>query len=232
MSAAPTDLSFAAVGRGFRDLFAAAIAVAVFGIGFGAAAVEAGLSPATAAAMSGFVFAGAAQYAVLDLWHFPLPWLAILMTTLAINGRHVVLGATLGSYLGAASPMRRYAVLALLSDANWASTRQAIAGGERDLGHLLGGGLLLWLCWVAGTLVGAFAGEAIGDPRQFGVDALMPAFFVCVLIVAAKGPRDVPPWVVAGGSAAGLSLVMPTHWAIIVAALIGAVFGYALDARR
>jgi predicted branched-subunit amino acid permease len=232
MPAASTDLSFAGIGRGFRDLFAAAIAVAVFGIGFGAAAVEAGLSPATAAAMSGFVFAGAAQYAVLDLWHYPLPWLAILMTTLAINGRHVVLGATLGNYLDAAPPVRRYAVLALLSDANWASTRQAIVGGERDLGHLLGGGLLLWLTWVAGTLVGAFAGEAIGDPRRFGVDALMPAFFVCVLVGAAKGPRDVPPWIVAGGAAAGLSLVMPAHWAIIAAALVGALFGFCLDARR
>lgn len=222
----------AGVGRGFRDLLGAAVAVAAFGLGFGAAAVEAGMSPASAAAMSGFVFAGASQYAALDLWHDPFPWVAVMLTTFAVNGRHLVLGATLVTYLNGASPAKRYAVLAVLSDANWASTQQAITQGERDLGHLLGGGLLLWFSWMAGTLVGALAGEAIGDPRRFGIDALMPVFFVCVLISAAKGKGHVPPWLAAAGVAAGLSLVIPPHWAVIAGGFVGAGLGTWRDARR
>src|SRR5688572_17685868 len=75
-----------------QDMFGALVATLVFGVAYGAAAAAAGFSPAFAAATSAAVFAGTAQYAALELWHSPLPVVAILVTVVAINVRHVALG--------------------------------------------------------------------------------------------------------------------------------------------
>lgn len=227
-----TGLTWRGIKRGARDLTGIAMAVLPFGLGFGAAAVEAGLHPAQASAMSASVFAGASQYAVLDLWREPVPWVALATAVLAVNARHIVLGATLVDYLEAASPRTRWLALAFLSDANWVSTRQAIARGERDLGHLVGGGLLLWTSWVVGTLIGAFAGEALGDLRRLGIDAVMPAFFACALVDLAREAENRFALVLAGVLTLGLAVIMPVHWAIICGALAAASLGTIIRVGR
>jgi predicted branched-subunit amino acid permease len=35
--------------------------------------------------------------------------------------------------------------------------------------------------WVAGTALGVFGGELIGDPDRLGLDAMFPAFFLALL---------------------------------------------------
>lgn len=232
MTATAKQAAVRALWSGAKDLAGAFVAVVAFGIGFGVAAVGTGMSPTAAIAMSAFVFAGASQYAVLDLWQSPLPLLSLALVTLAANGRHVVYGVTLHDYLAPYRPAPRYAALAVLSDANWAATRQAIQRGECNLGYLVGGGLILWVAWVVGTAIGAIAGNSLGDASRFGVDAIMPAFFVSVLIGMARVRGDWLPWVLAGIAVAALSTVLSTQWAVIVAALVGATFGTLRDARR
>lgn len=226
---AGTASSSSGFGAGVRDLAGAFIAVVAFGIGFGAAAVAAGVTPATTIAMSAVVFAGASQYAALDMWTAPLPLLGLALMTLAVNARHLVFGATLRNYFAQHRSVPRHAALALLSDANWAATQQAVARGERGLGYFVGGGLLLWVAWMIGTIVGALAGDAVGDPKRFGLDAIMPAFFICSLIATIRDRADLPPWLLAAGVAAVLSLLVPAQWAIIIGALAGATFGVLRD---
>lgn len=223
--------TWAGVARGMRDLASAIIPVMAFGIAFGAAAVAAGLTPAVAVSMSALVFAGASQYAALDLWYAPFSFAALLILTLAVNARHLVLGATLHSYLSRGPVLRRYAVLLLLSDANWAATQQAIARGDRDVGHLLGGGLVLWGAWLLGTLLGAVSGEALGDLDRFGIDAVMPAFFACALIGLVKSRTDMPPWGLAGAVSGALSMAIPVQWAVLIGALVGGLAGVVRDDR-
>lgn len=213
------------LASGVRDLAGAFVAVLIFGMGFGAAAVATDISPAAAIAMSALVFAGASQYAALDLWSAPLPLLSLALMTLAINARHLLFGMTLRSYLAEHPPALRYMAVALLSDANWVSTQQAIARGERSLGYLVGGGLVLWIAWTFGTIMGAFAGDAVGDPQRFGLDAIMPTFFVCSLLGLIRERSDIAPWTFAAGVATALSFVIPSEWAILVGAGSGALFG-------
>lgn len=214
---------------GARDLSGAFVAVLAFGIGFGAAAVAANIPPSAAIAMSALVFAGASQYAALDLWAAPLPLLSLALMTLVLNARHLIFGMTLRDYLANHGRASRYAALALLSDANWASTQQAIARGERSLGYLVGGGLVLWSAWTIGTIVGSLAGSAVGDPHRFGLDAIMPTFFVCSLIGMVRARADLAPWILAAGLAAALTLAMPSQWAILIGAGSGALFGVLRD---
>ena len=91
-------LSWPAFLRGAQAVWAAALSVFAFGVGFGVAAHSAGLGAATAGAMSAIVFAGGAQFAALELWRAPIPWVALVVATLAVNVRHVVLGAALHNW--------------------------------------------------------------------------------------------------------------------------------------
>jgi predicted branched-subunit amino acid permease len=204
-----------------QDMLGALVATLVFGVAYGAAAAAAGFSPAFAAATSAAVFAGTAQYAALELWHSPLPVVAILVTVVAINVRHVALGATLDEVLERKRPFKRYAALFLLSEANWAAAQQARSRGRDGFTHLLLGGALLWLAWLAGTLVGAVAARSLGDLERLGADTIMPAFFACALLAMVRERAQISAAAVAVIVSGLGSLVIPAHWSIMLGALVG-----------
>lgn len=218
-------LTFEGVTRGVRALAGALPAIIILGVGFGAAASSVGLSPSAALAMSGLVFAGASQFAAIELWGDPLPVFSLALLVLAVNARHIVLSATLFPLLGREPHLRRLAILALLSDANWASTQAAARRGEHDLGHLVGGGLALWTSWVCGTALGAWLGSGAGSLHWLGVDAIMPIFFACSVISMSRGRTDIPPWGVAAAASGVAVLAAPPHWAILIGAAAGVLAG-------
>ena len=49
--------------------------------------------------MSVAIYAGASQFAALDLWYAPLPLATLALTVLAVNARHILLGASLAPWL-------------------------------------------------------------------------------------------------------------------------------------
>lgn len=199
-------------------------AVAAFGLGFGAAAADLGLSPGTVTLMSAVVFASGAQFAALDLWDTPSPWLALALTVLAINARYLVLGAAVAHWL-ASIPLRdRLIAVACLSDANWAAAQAAREAGEHDPGHLLGGGMMIWVAWVFSTLTGALAGGQLGDLTRFGLDALIPAFFALTLLDLPRAPGDGACWIASAAVAAFAAGCLAPHWAILAAVAAGAAF--------
>jgi predicted branched-subunit amino acid permease len=62
------------VWRGSVEIAPIAAFVLPFGIAFGVAASAKGISPDMSVFMSVAIFAGASQFAALDLWYAPLPW--------------------------------------------------------------------------------------------------------------------------------------------------------------
>ena len=136
---------------GFRQLAPISIFVVAFGAAFGLAATQAGLSDPMTLMMSALVFAGASQFAALDLWGAQVPLFTLLITVFAINARHLLMGATLYPWLSRLPAAQRYGVMLIASDANWAMSMQAFTRGKPGLGLLFGGGLALWSFWVFGT---------------------------------------------------------------------------------
>ena len=218
-------MTLGGVLKGVRRLLPVAVFVIPFGLAFGAAAVEQGLTASQAIAMSASVFAGAAQFAALDLWQAPLPYLSLALVVLAINARHVILGAALSAQVNALPPAKRFLALLLLSDANFADSHAAFKEGATDAGILLGGGLSLWVTWVCGTAVGALAGSSVGDLQRFGVDVVMAAFFAAVVAGGLKSRGSVVPVATASLIAVATLGLLPSGWNIIAAALCGGAVG-------
>ena len=108
------------VWAGFRQLAPISIFVTLFGAAFGLAAVQTGLDDSVILTMSALVFAGASQFAALELWGTQVPLLTLMITVFAINARHLLMGATLYPWLRQLPPGRRYGVMLIASDANCA----------------------------------------------------------------------------------------------------------------
>ena len=218
-------LTWRGIRRGVLRLAPISIFVIPFGVGFGVAAIENGLSVLQAMAMSALVFSGAAQFASLDFWPEPVDLVSLALVMFAVNARHIMTGATLSPWLNQLSLRSRWSALALLSDPNFADSRPAFQSGEKDAGILLGGGLVLWLNWVFGTALGAVAGAKMGNLQTYGFDVVMVCFFAASITGRLNQRSAIIPAVLASGIAVATLNWLPAGWNIIVAALAGGVWG-------
>ena len=84
-----------------------------------------------------------------------------------------------------APPPARVAQLAV--DESWAVAQ---SDGRVDRDRLIGAGLVLMTAWCAGTVLGVVGGGALGDPADYGLDAMFPALFLALLVGQLDGaPR-------------------------------------------
>lgn len=219
------SLTLAGVREGFWRLLPLSLFVTAFGLAFGLAAVQTGLSATEIVLMSATVFAGTAQFAALEMWGTQVPVLPLLATTFAINARMLLMGATLYPWVSQMPPGKRYASLILLSDANWALTLNDFNQGRVNAGVLVGGGIALWLAWMVGTLVGMIFGSGITDPAALGLDMVLGCFMLSMALAGRKSSRTVAAWIVGGLAAYAAYRWLPENSHVIVGAAAGGLVG-------
>jgi predicted branched-subunit amino acid permease len=107
----------------------------------------------------------------------------------------------------------------------------AMARAQDDPGMarraFLATGISVWLCWNAGTLIGALIGGGLGDPRALGLDAMFPAAFLALLAPQLRRP-GAPVAAVAGAMIAVAVLPFAPAGVPVIAALAGVVPGVLL----
>ncbi|MFT3717483.1 AzlC family ABC transporter permease [Pseudorhodoferax sp.] len=219
------ELDRRSVWLGFKQLLPISLFVVVFGLAFGLAAPQSGLDIPSTVLMSTLVFAGAAQFAVLDLWGSQVPLIPLVITVFAVNARHLLMGATLYPWMRHLPPARRYGAMLFVSDANWAMSMQAFGRGESGLGLLLGGGIALWLAWILGSWLGLYFGNSIHDPVRWGLDMVMGCFLLAMVIGGQKNLRLFVIWTVAACSSLLAYSYLPENSHVVVGALAGGVLG-------
>lgn len=219
------ELSGKSIWAGFKQLTPISLFVIVFGLAFGLAATQAGLGNDSSLLMSALVFAGASQFASLELWGAQVPVLPLVVTVFAVNARHLLMGATLYPYLRHLPPAKRYAVMFVVSDANWAMSMQAFGQGKPGLGILFSGGLALWSFWVLGTWLGLYFGSAIHDPVSLGLDMVMGCFLLAMVVGGKKNLRMLVVWIVAGCASMLAYWYLPANSHVVVGALAGGLLG-------
>ena len=89
----------------------------------------------------------------------------------------------------------------------------------------MGGGIALWLTWLAGTLAGMLFGGFIADPRAFGVDMVLGCFMLSMALAGRRNARSVAAWI-AGGAAAWAAWVwLPANTHVVAGGLAGGLVG-------
>jgi predicted branched-subunit amino acid permease len=128
--------------------------------------------------MSAIVFAGSSQFAALAVLAAGGGAPAAILAGILLNARYGPMGVAIAPSLEG-GPLRRAAHGQAMIDASWAMA--SLGGGRFDPSFMVGATLPSYPMWVAGTAIGVFAGELIGDPDRLGLDAMFPAFFLALL---------------------------------------------------
>lgn len=163
-----------------RDALALAAAVGVVGASFGALAASAGVSLPLAMGLSLLVFAGASQFLVVAVVAAGGSPLAAVAAGLLINARHLPFGLAVSGVVADRWPGRLLGAHFMI-DESVAFARARVGRGQARTAYWLCG-LLLFVFWNVGTVVGVVAGAAVPDPKAFGVDAAFPAALLALLL--------------------------------------------------
>jgi predicted branched-subunit amino acid permease len=228
MDKAAVPVSGAGMLLGMRKVSVLIPGVVVFAVAFGAAASAKGLSLVEALLMSALVYGGVSQLVAMELWRPEWSWGAIAglaVVTATVNSRMILQGASLQPWFAPYSKTLNALHLFFFTDANWVIGTRYHAEGGRDLGVLVGAGLVLWVVWILFTGLGYLLGALVSDPRAFGIDLVMPIFFAAMIVPLWRGKRVAVPWVVAGLVALVTAKLVDGYAFIIVGSLSGALVG-------
>lgn len=206
----------------FRRGSAVAIAAAPFAVLFGAVAVDNGLTIAEAALMSATLYAGASQLVGVELFdHNVAPWLVVL-SIFAVNFRHVLYSAAIAAHIRHLTFWQKATSLFFLTDPQFAETeRRADAGIRVSYIWSMVLGLSVYVPWLCLTVVGGLLGNLIGDPKEIGIDVLLPIYFMG-LVLGFRSRANWLPVVLASSAGSILALhFVGSPWHVSLGALVG-----------
>ena len=208
-----------------RDGIAVGVATGAYGISFGAISVAAGLSVLQTCALSLLVFTGASQFALVGVISAGGAPLSGALTGLLLGTRNTLYGLKLAPLLGWTG-WRRVAGAQLLIDE---STAMSVTRGNREDARVgfLSTGIAVFVLWNLATLAGALAGEALGDPRTYGLDAAVGGAFLALLWPRLRDRRNQVTAVLAVALALSLVPVTAAGVPVLAAALVAVAVGVA-----
>ena len=210
------------------------LGVLPFGMIYGVLALQAGLPPGLALAMSSIVFAGSSQFIGTQLMAQGAGGFVIIATTFVVNLRHALYSASVAPFIKHV-PMRWKVLLAyLLTDEAYAVTitrftQPDSAAALNKHWFYFGAGITLWASWQISTAIGIFVGQLI--PASWGLDFTLALTFIALVVPNLKDRASVAAAVSAGIMAA-FSYTWPYKLGLFAAALTGIVVGMLVEARN
>lgn len=201
-----------------RDVGAIAIGSAVTGASFGAIAVTSGLAWWVPVLMSLVVFAGGAQFMAVGVVAAGGGPVAAVIAGLVLNARHLPFGLAVGDVLG------RGWLARLVGSHLMVDESVAFALAQRDPARARTAywtcGAALFLAWNLGVGVGVLAGQAVGDPHTFGLDAAFPAALLALVLPALRDRATVRAALVGAAVALAATPILPAGLPVLLA-LVG-----------
>lgn len=213
-----------------RQGLSVAVATGLYGVSFGALSVTSGLSVLQTCLLSLLLFSGGSQFALIGILGGGGSVGAALGASSLLGLRNALYGLQLAPTMQPTG-WRRYAVAQLTIDE---STAVAVAQEDRSLRRLgfWVTGIGIYLGWSLTTFLGALAGNALGDPKQFGLDAAASAAFVGLLWPRLRAREPVAIAIVAAVVTAALVPAVPQGIPVLAAAGVGAVIAWVWPAAR
>lgn len=205
------------------DVAGIAVSIAAFGMVYGIAARDTGLSLIETISMSALPFAGASQFAALGYLDQGLSWAVVIGMTALLNARHLLYSASLAPHLVDVPPAQRAAMAQVLTDEAFALTTNHFKRlGRPDVaGYWIAAVAGVYLPWNLGTAVGAIAGGFIPDPSLLGLGVVFPASMAGLAVGLVTGRREL----IATAAAVAIGLAVALAVALAAGPGLGIVAG-------
>ncbi len=151
----------------------------VLGMGFGILMGQEGYGAIWSFCMGLFVYAGSMQYLAVDLMGSGASLLAVGMTTLMVNARHLFYGISMIDTYKQMGKAKPYMIFALTDETYSLVCKQPPESVQNPKFYLFFVSLFNQIYWVSGCLLGGVVGQLIPFDVT-GIDFALTALFVTV----------------------------------------------------
>lgn len=224
-----TDDSFL---QGIKDCLPTLFGYISIGLAFGVVGAASHLSVLEIALLSILVYAGSAQFIFCALILTGSPASAIIITIFIVNLRHLLMSLSLAPYFTQHSTLRNIGFGTLLTDETFGVAMTKSMQNGKLYGKWMDGlNITAYSFWIASCIIGAFLGQWVATPEKWGLDFALVAMFVALLVLQlqAVGKTKVVHYIklicYMGIFMYGLSFLMASHLAVLVATIIVATIG-------
>jgi predicted branched-subunit amino acid permease len=195
--------------------------------------------------MSAFVYAGPAQYAVVEPLAAGRPALQILIATILMNLRFLPMSAAMAPYFRRVKRTRLLWASHFISASSFvipyirfqgearggAASDDSAKKSEANLDFFLGIGTTACCVWVAGTALGYWAALKVPAGYEEGLRFILPAYFASVIAM------DLRDWLAGIVCITAFVTAVPAalwnqDWGWMIAAIAVATIGWRIDEWR
>ena len=211
------------VAAATRQGLAVALATSLYGVSFGALAVANGLTVWQTCLASLLLFTGGSQFTLVSVLGGGGTAAAAVTASTLVGVRNALYGLQISSLLRPAG-WRRLAMAQVTIDESTAVAVVQTSTPARRRGFWVTG-VGVYIGWNLMTFVGALAGNALGDPRKYGLDSAAAAAFLALLWPRLRSGSVVAVGLVAAVVAAVLVPFVPVGLPVVTAAGVAIVSG-------
>jgi predicted branched-subunit amino acid permease len=216
-----------------RNALSIGLAVATYGVSFGALGTTTGLSIAQTCALSVLMFTGGSQFALVSTLASGGTGLSGGLAAVLLGTRNTAYSMRMNPIINAKGPMKLLASHLTIDE----STAMGLAQDEKSFSGnasrlaFWSTGLSVFVLWNIATLVGALAATTIGDPKTLGLDAAIGAGLFALVYPQIQDRRRLV--IALGGALIALSLAnfVTPGVPIISASIVAFIGGYIFTTR-
>ena len=213
-----------------RQGLSVGIATGLYGVSFGALSVASGLSILQTQALSLLMFTGGSQFALVGVLGAGGSGASAIATASLLGVRNGLYALKTSQFLHVRGLRRLLAAHITIDESTAVGIGQEEPAAQR-LGFWVTGMAVL-AGWNLMTFVGALAGNALGEPETWGLDAAAAGAF-CALLWPRLSTGDGRAAAVLAAFIALLTIpVVPSGIPVILAALAAVVIGLARHGRH
>ena len=217
-----TDWTSPEFREGFRHSLPFILSVLPYGMIVGTLAVSNGASPFAAMTQSVLFFAGASQTVMWELYGLGNPGWVVVLAIFAVNFRLVLYSAAIGRKLEPLPKSRMAAALFLLQDISLAvGMRRADRPAGLSFAYYMGFSIVLYGVWLVASAIGITFGALIEDPRQVGLDMLVPVYFLMLVMGFRAKPNAAFIFIASVGSASLIYVLVGSPYHIAAGGIAG-----------
>lgn len=206
-----------------RIALSVALATGLYGVSFGALSVAAGLDLAQTMALSLLLFSGGSQFAFIGVIAGGGSGISAMSASALLGIRNGVYGMQVNALLRPASWRKLVAAQLTIDESTATATGQTDPDEQRR--GFWAAGIGVFVLWNLFTLVGALAGNAIGDPARWGLDGAAVAAFLGLLWPRIRAKQPAAIAVVCAVVTLIAVPFVPPGVPILIAAVVAAVLG-------
>jgi predicted branched-subunit amino acid permease len=201
-----------------------AIATGLYGASFGALSVASGLTIGQTIALSLLMFTGGSQFAFIGVVAGGGTGAAAFSAAALLGVRNAVYGMQMNRTMRPRRWQRWVAAQVTIDESTATAVGQVDADEQRR--GFWAAGLGIFVLWNVFTALGAWVGDSLGDPRQWGLDGAAVAAFLGLLWPRLSAREPVALAVACALVTVSVVPIVPSSVPILVAAFVAALWGW------